>query len=90
MTNKTYDFLKNLAMVILPALGTFYFSLSQIWGLPYGEEIVGTLSAIAVFIGAVVKISNSNFKKEDFGEILDGYVGEDYSGIIEDSVEGEE
>ena len=46
MSNKVYDVLKFIAMVVLPAIGTLYFALSSIWGLPYGEEIVGTITAV--------------------------------------------
>ena len=43
MSNKTYDILKWIAMYLLPAAGTLYFALAGIWGLPYGEQVVGTL-----------------------------------------------
>ena len=46
MKNKTYDILKYVAQIVLPALGTLYFALAGIWGLPYGEQIVGTITAI--------------------------------------------
>ena len=63
MTNRVYDNLKYIAQIILPALGTLYFALSQIWGLPYGEAIVGTIAAIDAFLGAVLKISSDRFYK---------------------------
>ena len=63
MKNKTYDILKFIAQIVLPALGTLYFALSQIWGLPYGEQIVGTITAIDTFLGALLKISNINYNK---------------------------
>ena len=46
MNNKLYDVLKYIALIVLPALATLYFALSSIWGLPYGEQIVGTITAI--------------------------------------------
>ena len=46
MSNKTYDVLKWIAQILLPALGTLYFALASIWGFPYGEEIVGTITAV--------------------------------------------
>ena len=61
MTNKTYDILKYIAQVILPALGTLYFALAQIWGFPYGEEIVGTVTAVDAFLGVALKISSDNY-----------------------------
>lgn len=61
MTNKTYDFLKWMAQIVLPAFGTLYFALSGIWGFPYGEQIVGTITAIDAFLGAILKISSDNY-----------------------------
>lgn len=63
MSNKLYDILKWIALILLPALGTLYFALSGIWGLPYGEEIVGTITAIDTFLGALLGISSINYKK---------------------------
>lgn len=63
MTNKTYDILKYVAQIIIPALGTLYFALAGIWGLPYGEQIVGTLTAIDAFMGAVLKLSSNQYYK---------------------------
>ena len=59
---KVYDFLKYLAQIVLPALGTLYFALAKIWGFPFGEEIVGTITAIDAFLGALLGISKSNYK----------------------------
>lgn len=64
MNNKVYDILKWVALIFLPALGTLYFALSGIWDLPYGEEIVGTITAIDTFLGALLGISSINYKKQ--------------------------
>ncbi|MBQ2348195.1 MAG: phage holin [Clostridia bacterium] len=58
LSNKTYDTLKWTAQYLLPALGTLYFSVSQIWGLPYGEEIVGTITAVDTFLGVLLGLSS--------------------------------
>ena len=63
MSNKTYDTLKWIAMYLLPSVGTLYFAFASIWGLPYGEQIVGTCTAIDTFLGALLGISNANYKK---------------------------
>lgn len=63
MSSKTYDVLKFIALIVLPALGTLYFALAQIWGLPYGEQIVGTITAIDAFLGAILGVSTSSYKK---------------------------
>ena len=68
MSNKTYDILKWIAQILLPALGAFYFALAKIWGLPYSNEIVGTLTAVDAFLGALLGISTIQYKKEvDYG-----------------------
>lgn len=63
MSNKTYDALKWVAQLLLPALGTLYFALAGIWGLPYGEQVVGTITAVDAFLGAVLKISTDAYYK---------------------------
>lgn len=63
-SNKVYDILKWIAQILLPAIATLYFALAQIWGFPYGEEIVGTISAIDVFLGVCLGISTAQYNKE--------------------------
>jgi len=65
MSNKTYDILKWVAQLLLPALATLYFALASIWGLPYGEQIVGTITAVDAFLGIILGISTANYKKEE-------------------------
>lgn len=60
--DKTYGFLKWIALYFLPALGTLYFALARVWGLPYGEEVVGTISAIDAFLGVILGISTHNYE----------------------------
>ena len=63
MSNQTYDVLKWIAQIGLPALGALYFALAQIWALPYPEEIVGTIVAVDVFLGTFLGISTSQYNK---------------------------
>lgn len=63
MTNKVYDVLKWIAMVVIPAIGTLYFALAGIWGWPYGEQIVGTLTAVDTFMGVILGISSVQYNK---------------------------
>ena len=65
LNNKVYDVLKWIALILLPALGTLYFALAGIWGFPYAEQIVGTITAIDTFLGVLLGISNNSYKKED-------------------------
>lgn len=62
-SNKVYDVLKWIAMVALPALGTLYFALAGIWGLPYVEQIMGSITAIDTFLGVILGISTMNYNK---------------------------
>ena len=61
--DKAYKVLKWIAMYLLPALGTLYFTLAGIWGLPYGEQIVGTVTAIDTFLGILLGISTYQYTK---------------------------
>ena len=61
MDSKTYDILKYVAQVVLPALGTLYFALASIWGFPYGEQIVGTITAVDTFLGVLLKLSSDKY-----------------------------
>lgn len=64
LSNKAYDILKFIAQIVLPALGTLYFALASIWGFPYGEQIVGTITAVDAFLGALLGISTAQYNKE--------------------------
>lgn len=59
------DILKYVALIVLSAVGTLYFALAGIWGFPFGEEIVGTLSAIETFLGAILVISTAQYNKDN-------------------------
>lgn len=63
MSNKVYDVLKYIAQIVLPAVATLYFAIAQIWGLPYGEQIVGTITAVDAFLGAILRISTIQYEK---------------------------
>lgn len=67
LSNNVYDVLKYIAQIGLPALATLYCALSGIWGFPYGEQVVGTIVAINTFLGALLGISNANYKKSNSG-----------------------
>lgn len=67
--DKVYKTLKWIAMYLLPATGTLYFALSSIWNLPYGEQIVGTITAVDTFIGVLLGISTANYKGDGTLEI---------------------
>jgi hypothetical protein len=61
LSNKVYDTLKWITLHLLPALGTLYFALSSIWGFNYGEQVIGTITAITTFLGVILGISSANY-----------------------------
>lgn len=63
LSNKTYDVLKWIALIAFPAIIALYSTLSSIWGWSYGEQIVGTLAALEIFLGTILQISNVKYKK---------------------------
>ena len=64
MSDKVYDILKYIAQIVLPAIGTLYFALANIWGFPYAEQIVGTITAVDAFLGVLLKISSDQYYRE--------------------------
>ena len=64
MSNKVYDVLKFIAQIVLPAIATLYITVANIWGLPYGEQISGTVMAIDTFLGALLMISTNAYNKQ--------------------------
>ena len=64
MSNKMYNVLKWIAQVVLPGVATLYFTMAGIWGLPYGEEIVGTITAVDTFLGVLLGISSAQYNKK--------------------------
>ena len=64
LNDKVYDVLKWVCLIALPAAAVLYFTLSKIWGLPYGAEIPATINAVALFIGTLIGISNATIRKE--------------------------
>lgn len=63
LSDKTYNVLKWIATYLLPCLGTLYYALSNIWNLPAGEQVVGTITAVDAFIGGILGISTIQYNK---------------------------
>lgn len=64
LSNKSYDVLKWIAQILLPATATLYVAVAGIWGLGYVKEVAGTLSAIDLFLGTLLGISSTNYYKK--------------------------
>jgi len=67
MSNRCYDILKYIAQIALPAFGTLYFALAGIWGFPFGEQIVGTVTAVDAFLGVMLGISSASYNAKTEG-----------------------
>lgn len=68
LSDKAYNILKWIAQYFLPAAGTLYFAVANIWGLPYGEEVVGTITAVDTFLGVILGISAAQYNKTKSSE----------------------
>lgn len=65
--DKLYDILKWVVIIVLPAIATLYAALSAVWGWPYSEEVVTTVTAVDTFLGAVLCISTATYNKGGSG-----------------------
>lgn len=65
MSNKLFDTLRFWQTVLLPAVGTLYFALADIWGLPYAPQVVGTITALTAFLGAFVEYKRQTWEGDD-------------------------
>ncbi len=63
INDKLYDILRWVANYLLPGAGTLYFAIAQIWNLPYGEQVVGTITAVVTFLNVLLGISNNAYNK---------------------------
>lgn len=70
MTNKAYDILKYVALLILPAFATFVNAVGIVWGIPYTNEVTATITALGVFLGAALGISSKNYEPETHGNLV--------------------
>lgn len=72
LPRKVYDVLKPVATTVLPGLSAFYFALGAIWGLPYVEQIVGTIAATNVLLGTIIGLSSRAYNNSE--ERFDGSI----------------
>lgn len=70
MNNQTYDILKRVALIVIPALATFVNAVGIVWGVPYTSEVTATITAFGVFLGAALGVSSSNYEPETHGNLV--------------------
>lgn len=64
LNDKIYNILKWVSTIVLPAIGTLYFTIAGIWGLPYAEQVLGTITALVTFCGVVLGVSTHSYNKD--------------------------
>lgn len=70
MNDKTYDILKRVALIIIPALATFINAAGMVWGVPYTNEVTATITAFGIFLGASLGVSSKNYTPETHGNLV--------------------
>ncbi len=65
LSNKMYDILKWVTMIVLPALATAYVGLASIWGWPYADEVAKTTAVVCTLLGALLGISTAQYNKTE-------------------------
>lgn len=70
MNKQTYDILKRVALIIVPALATFVNAVGIVWGVPYTTEATATITAFGVFLGAALGVSSANYEPETHGNLV--------------------
>lgn len=80
LSGALYDRMKYVGQIVLPAFGALYFGIAAIWGLPFADEVVGTITVVDTFIGALLLVSSTNY--ETSGAKYDGVIN------VSDPVDG--
>lgn len=70
MNDKTYDILKRIALIVVPALATFVNAVGIVWGVPYTNEVTATITAFGVFLGAAIGVSSKNYEPDTHGNLV--------------------
>lgn len=70
MNDKTYDILKRVALIVVPALATFVNAVGIVWGVPYTNEVTATITAFGVFLGAALGITSKNYEPDTHGNLV--------------------
>lgn len=70
MNDKTYDILKRVALIVVPALATFVNAVGIVWGVPYTSEVTATITAFGVFLGAAIGVSSKNYEPDTHGNLV--------------------
>lgn len=69
-SNSVYNKLKWVSLVLLPALGVAVFAIFQLFELPYGFQVVGVITIIDTFLGAILAKSSKEYQKQTEGDLV--------------------
>lgn len=65
MNEALYLRMKFIVQILLPAISTLYFTLGAVWGLPMVEQVIGTLAALATFLGVLLGLSTKAYNASE-------------------------
>lgn len=65
LPDKVYDVLRYVSNYVLPGIGTLYFALAQIWGFPYGQQVVGSITAVVTFLNVLLGASTVTYNQQN-------------------------
>ena len=91
--NRTYDILKYIALIALPAIQVFWLTIGKIWNISYTVEIGATIGAVALLLGTLLRVSNTNYLAEkeqdnynddEFLDMIEGEENEDTEDLSEE------
>lgn len=71
LSNKTYDRLKWVSVIAIPAVEAFWLTVGKVWGFPHLTEIGTTIAAVGVLIGALIGVSSQNYWDDQDDDTID-------------------
>lgn len=64
LSNRLYDVLKWVVLIVIPALTTFYAVLDNVFSWGYAEIVTTISAAFCACLGAIIGISTAQYNKE--------------------------
>lgn len=75
MTNRVYDSLKWVALTVIPAVVVFLGVVAPVWDMPHTEEVITTVAAVGVLLGAIVGVKAETHKARNAQTVAKGDTG---------------
>jgi hypothetical protein len=70
LSDSMYDKLKFVALIFLPAMGTFYYTVATLLEWPKTDEVVGIVMAFDALLGILLGTSSKGYKKLHAGKLI--------------------